>query len=146
MALPIQILSIPETLRLKFQLEANGSGGDEVCAVLTGKAENFSGQVDEVRMIHNIAEKAERGFIMDPKQFLEAVMDTNLYEMPYKTQYMGIVHSHYFDRAFPSIADWSGAISGLYHGPYLIYSVIHEEWNGFYWNGNEFLKMELMFT
>jgi proteasome lid subunit RPN8/RPN11 len=144
MALPIQILSVPKDIRDKFRIEANGSGGDEVCAVMTGKVNNFSGQIEEVRLIRNIAKDMEAGFVMDPKQFLEAVMDTDLYDSVFSTQYMGIIHSHYFDHAYPSIVDWEGAVGGLYHGPYLIYSVIHEEWNGFYWNGNEFLKMELI--
>ena len=140
----MQFLSVSTSIFNKFRIEANSSGGAEVCAVMVGKSGSFSGQVEEIRMIRNAAKEAERGFIMDPQEFHDDIIDTTLYDDVGDTQYLGIIHSHYFDRAFPSIADWVGAVGGLYHGPYLIYSVIHEELHGFYWNGKEFVKMELI--
>jgi proteasome lid subunit RPN8/RPN11 len=140
----IHLLGFPEELQLKFRKEANGSGGDEVCAVLVGTSENLSGTVDELRMIKNIAPDKAAGFIMDPVDFLNSVEDTRLFSEKGPKDYIGIIHSHYYDRPYPSIADWNGAASGLYHGAYLIYSVLHEQLLGFYWNGNEFRKLELM--
>jgi proteasome lid subunit RPN8/RPN11 len=139
----IQMLSIPQTEYAKFVKVANASGGNEVCGVLVGQWGMLSSTAKEIRMIRNAAERVDRAFIMDPQEYLNAILDTDLYErIEYKTQYLGIIHSHYFDRAFPSIADWNGALGGVPHGPYLIYSVIHEELNAFYWNGKEFLRLE----
>ena len=116
-----------------------------MCAVLVGASGDLSGTVEEVRMIQNIAPNKLGGFVMEPGEFLHAIEDTDLYTETPAKQYMGIIHSHYFDRPYPSIADWFGATNNhLYHGPYLIYSVFYEQLLGFYWNGSEFRKMELV--
>jgi proteasome lid subunit RPN8/RPN11 len=141
----IHSLAIPKEVQRKFREEASGSGGDEVCGVLVGESGNLSGSVSDIRMVKNLAPKKEAGFIMDPVDFLNAIEDTNLYSDRGVYKYVGIIHSHYFDRPYPSIADWNGAANhGLYHGAYLIYSVLHEQLLAFYWNGNEFIKLELL--
>jgi proteasome lid subunit RPN8/RPN11 len=144
MLMAMQLLSISKSEIEKFKKEANASGGAEVCAVMVGRFGSFSGQVDEIRMVHNAAPDIEAGFIMDPQQYLDAILDTDLYEPGNTIQYVGIIHSHYFDRAYPSIADWNGAVHGLVRAPYLIYSVVHEELNAFYWNTREFIKLEYL--
>jgi len=63
----MQFLSVSTSIFNKFRIEANSSGGAEVCAVMVGKSGSFSGQVEEIRMIRNAAKEAERGFIMDPQ-------------------------------------------------------------------------------
>ena len=140
----VKILGLSKALITKFITEANNSGGEEACAVLVGSSGNFSAVVEDIRIIKNISDNKLVGFMMDPGEFLNSVMDTNLFSADWKTSYLGIIHSHYYDRPYPSITDWYGAVNGLYHGPYLIYSVKYDQTLGFYWNGNEFLKMELL--
>lgn len=139
----MQFLSICKPELLKFKKEANASGGAEVCGVMVGEFGDFSCKVEEIRMIRNAAAKVDRAFMMDPQEYLDAILDTDLYDTEhYKTEYLGIIHSHYFDRAYPSIADWNGAVNGLSRSSYLIYSVIHEELNAFYWTTKEFMELE----
>jgi len=145
--LMIQKLAIPKELRQKFQnrAEYDRSFGEEVCGVMIGTSGNLSGYLQDIRMIKNVARDRYAGFIMDPEEFLKAVTDTTLYAEEPAYNYLGIIHSHYSDKPYPSIVDWCSAVEkGMYHGPYVIYSVPEEKFNGFYWNGNEFLKMELL--
>jgi len=141
----IQILTFPNTLRDKFKRIAVDTGGDEVCAVLVGCSSNLTGTVEEVRLTKNIAPDKAAGFMMAPVEFLDAILDTDLFSAEHTTQFIGIIHSHYFDRPYPSIADWYGAVDGrLYHGIYIIYSIHYEQFHCYYWNGNEFIKTELL--
>jgi len=141
----IQSLGFPKNLQQIFSKEAAGGGGDEVCAVLVGTSRNLSGIIEEVRMVKNIAPDKCAGFMMDPVDFLNAVEDTTLYERNASKEYIGIIHSHFYDRPYPSIADWAGANDGrLYHGAYVIYGVHHEQFLSYFWNGLEFRRMEIL--
>jgi proteasome lid subunit RPN8/RPN11 len=142
---PIQLLSISKSEYEKFRSAANASGGAEVCGVMVGSFGNFSSKIEEIRMIKNAAKNVDRAFMMDPQEYLDSIWDTDMMDpKSYKTQYIGIIHSHYFDRALPSIADWNGAENGLCRSVYLIYSVAYEELNAFYWNTKEFTRLEHM--
>ena len=140
-----QILSISKAEYEKFRKEANASGGSEICGLIVGTVGSLSSKVDEIRMIRNAAaEKADKGFVMDPQQYHDAILDLDLYDSSNTKQYVGIIHSHYFDYPFPSITDWFGAERGLGRCVYLIYSVLHEELGCYFWNTKEFIRLEYL--
>jgi proteasome lid subunit RPN8/RPN11 len=140
----ILTLRIPDELKSDFDRLAIEQAEEEICGVMVGSQIDSVGSVAEVRIVKNIAENKIAGFMMDPVEFLSAVEDTSLYADNTRYSYLGIIHSHPKDRPYPSITDWYGAAEkGLYHGPYVIYSVSEKRFNGFYWNGDEFLKMGL---
>jgi proteasome lid subunit RPN8/RPN11 len=136
-------LGLPKTVSASFEQRAKQTN-DELCGILVGTFGNFSGVVTEIRVVKNIHATPRKAFLMDPQEFLNAIEDTSLYTATPKQQFLGIIHSHPIDYAFPSITDWAAAEGhGLYFGPYLIYSPVYEKLNGFFWDGRQFLRIDV---
>ena len=139
----VTVLSISKEVLNPFEHLA-GQATDELCGVLVGRQGHFRGVVDEIRLIKNIHATSRKAFLMDPQDFLTAIEDTSLYTATPEHQFLGIIHSHPVDYAFPSITDWAAAEGhGLYFGPYLIYSPAYETLNGFFWDGKQFLRIDV---
>lgn len=139
----VSALSISKKVLNPFELLARQTN-DELCGVLVGWKGTFSGVVHEIRLIKNIHATPRKAFLMDPQDFLAAIEDTSLYTATPEQQFLGIIHSHPIDYAFPSMADWAAAEGhGLYISPYLIYSPAYETLNGFFWDGKQFLRIDV---
>lgn len=141
---PFQSMSITPGALANFKKHAEST--KEVCGVMIGARDNYTATVDEIHIIANISKYPEIEFLMSPSDFIEAIQKTSMWdkENPRLKDYVGIIHSHPRDHAFPSIRDWHSAKQHeLVYGGYVIYSPRFGELNAFYWNGHEFRQVGL---
>lgn len=139
-----QILSLNKEAILDFQNYAQTE--NEVCGLMVGRRDNYTATVTNIYKITNISQHPEDSFVMDPTEFLDAIMNTEMWDKddPKLPDFVGIIHSHPKSHAFPSTADWYHAkTNDLLHGGYVIYSPLYDELNAFYWNGHEFKQVGL---
>ena len=133
---------MPRNLAQEFK-EASEKSYKEICGVLIGQIGDRVANVTIIRNIPNIDDN-QYTFTMEPKAFLKAIEDTNLYTDDYSFSFIGIIHSHPQVYAYPSITDWDAARRySLYVGAYVIYGGLDDTFRAFFWNGDEFIATEL---
>ena len=133
---------MPRKLADEFK-EASKKSYKEICGVLVGQTEDQAVDVTAIRYIPNM-EDNQYTFTMEPKAFLKAIEDTDLYTDDYSFSFIGVIHSHPQSLAYPSQIDWGAARRhSLYVGAYLIYGGSEGIFRAFFWNGDEFILTEL---
>lgn len=116
--------------------------GREACGVLVGSIVNDTALVYQARPIKNISENDD-SFVMDPTEYLAAIMDTDFYSDTPKYTLLGIYHTHPDFPGYPSLIDWNAAESGnVIRGMYLIFTTHGNSLHSYYWDGDKFIVLK----
>lgn len=117
--------------------------GREACGILVGEIHNDVAYVEQVRPIKNISETND-SFMMDPQEYLAAIVDTNFYTNQPVYQLLGIYHTHPNFPGYPSSIDWKAADKGqVVNGMYLIFTTEGDNLYSYYWDGKQFIVLRM---
>ena len=125
-----------------IQKQAYDVKGREACGVLVGKIKNNTAYVEQVRPIKNISVQDD-SFMMDPQEYLSAIIDTDYYSDTPKYTLLGIYHTHPDFPGYPSSIDWKVAEKGqVIEGMYLIFTTEGNSIYSYYWDGKKFIVLK----
>lgn len=131
---------------LNFQLiksAAYSTPGREACGILVGHVLHDTAIIEQARPIKNIADN-DSSFIMDPQEYLAAIMDTDYYSDTPKYTLLGIYHTHPNFPGYPSSIDWKAADKGnVIRGMYLIFTTEGDSLHAYYWDGEKFVVLRM---
>jgi proteasome lid subunit RPN8/RPN11 len=112
---------------------------NEICGLITGKNINNVAKADTIHHILNIFKETPRwGYNMEPNEMFKVLKTTTMFDLNNTTDLCGIIHSHPLTSAVPSLTDILYAKKSGYKTFYLIFSVIDDNFNSYFWNGNNF--------
>ena len=114
----------------------------EACGILVGDIIDGVAHIKEVRKVKNIASNPAMGFVFDPQEYHDSIIDTYFYDTNAKYALLGIWHTHPNFPGYPSKVDWNAALRGqVVEGMYLIFSTKGNDIYHYYWDGNQFIVM-----
>lgn len=138
----MELVAVAKSLIAQFSKEAKKTQ-NEICGMLFGNMKDNIPYFYGMMQIENIADDKKSFYIMEPRQLLIGLKRTTLGNISAAYTQCGIIHSHPRHFAIPSKDDQMYAKMATYEIPYFIYSVVQDECNAYFYNGEHLQPIEI---